>query len=99
MTTTEWKMLGPVANYDQLAAICQAICGHMLWFWLPTPDGKPVRSRTKLMGTPQYLLTFDHDYKRYIEQNPHVQSETAKRVRRACDAHPYLLLRAVNGAG
>lgn len=78
---TEWRRLGPVAEFDQLSAIYQAICGKLLWFWLPTKDKGLVRARTKLMGAPLHLMGFDHDFKRYIEQNPKTQTDAARRVR------------------
>jgi len=76
----EWQHLGPVAKYDQLAAIYQAICGRLIWFWLPTSQG-PTRARTKLMGGPSHLFGFDYNFKRYIEQNPSLPSDFSRRVR------------------
>lgn len=80
MSGTSWERIGPVAEFGQLSAIYQALCGHLLWFWLPTPEGG-VKARTKLMGAPEHLFAFDHDFKRYIEQNPNTSSIFSRRVK------------------
>jgi len=77
---TKWRRLGPVAEYNQLSAIYQAICEQVLWFWLPE-GGSQIRCRTKIMGPDVKLMAVDHAYRRYIEQNPKTQSIYAEKAR------------------
>lgn len=81
MPNTSWTRIGPVAEFDQLSAIYQAVCGRLHWFWLPISEGKRERHRTKTMGATHPVVVFDHEFLRYIEQSPETGSEFAKRVR------------------
>lgn len=76
----QWVNLGSVSRYPQLTAIYQAICGRVLWFWLPEGDSQ-TRCRIKIMGSDAKLVAVDHDHRRYIEQNPKTQSIYAQKAR------------------
>lgn len=77
---SRWVNLGSVSRFPQLAAIYQAICGRVLWFWLPEGESQ-VRCRLKIMGSDAKLVAVDHANRRYIEQNPKTQSIYAQKAR------------------
>lgn len=70
------RVLGPLNNFPDLAAIVGAIFSHVKFFSLPDKT----RLSTKIMAG-GLCFAVDHDGIRYVEQNPRKQSPEAERAR------------------